>query len=221
MNIQRPRDTEFAPFYAGYVSLVPEGEVLRVLEDQPGEVTRLAASVPRARETHRYAPGKWSLREVLGHVTDGERVFGYRLFCIARGETASLPGFDEGAYVKASRFDERALGDLARDFAAIREANLTVLRRLDDRVRLQVDVREHQVLARRGEDVHPGEDVVTRALLTRNVIVAHTIASVFRRADTRELAVLDCATARRADASTLAITRTPPLPHFFKSPRRA
>jgi hypothetical protein len=132
MNIQRPRDSEFAPFYAGYVSLVPEGEVLRVLEDQPGEVTRLAASVPRTRETHRYAPGKWSLREVLGHVTDGERVFGYRLFCISRGETASLPGFDEGAYVKASRFDERTLGDLARDFAAIREANLTVLRRLDD-----------------------------------------------------------------------------------------
>ena len=133
MKIQRPGETEFAPFYAGYVSLVPEGEVLGVLESQPGEVARLAASVPLVRETHRYAPGKWSLREVFGHITDGERVFGYRSFCISRGETASLPGFDENEYIKTSGFDQRPLADLARDFAAIREANLTVLRRLPEK----------------------------------------------------------------------------------------
>jgi hypothetical protein len=132
MKIQRPRETEFAPFYAGYVSLVPEGEVLGVLEAQPGEVSRLAASVPQTRETHRYAAGKWSIREVLGHITDGERVFGYRAFCISRGDQTSLPAFDEGEYVKTSRFDTRSLGELARDFAAIREANLTVLRRLPE-----------------------------------------------------------------------------------------
>ena len=132
MKIERPRDTEFAPFYAGYVSLVPEGEVLDVLAAQPGEVGRLAASVPQARETHRYGPGKWSVREVLGHVTDGERVFGYRAFCISRGEQAPLPGFDEQDYVRTSGFDARPLAEIAREFALLREVNLGVLRRLSD-----------------------------------------------------------------------------------------
>jgi hypothetical protein len=126
----RPEEHEFAPYYAGYVALVPETDILDVLERQVGEVRALAASVGADRETHRYAPGKWSIREVLGHVTDGERVFGHRAFCIARGEQASLPGFDEQAYMKESDFDRRPLAELAEDFADLRRVNLTFLRRL-------------------------------------------------------------------------------------------
>ena len=84
--MERPREDEYAPFYARYVALVPETDILAVLEQQVEEIRRLAASVPAERETHRYAEGKWSVREVLGHLVDGERVFGYRAFCFSRGE---------------------------------------------------------------------------------------------------------------------------------------
>jgi hypothetical protein len=128
---ERPTETEYAPFFAGYVSLVTEGEVLPVLEAQAGELRQLSAAVPAERETYRYEPGKWSLREVFGHLTDGERVFGYRAFCISRGEQASLPGFEENDYVARSGYDHQRLADLVSEFAAVREANLRFLRGLD------------------------------------------------------------------------------------------
>ena len=83
------------------------------------------------RESFRYAPGKWSAREVFGHIGDAERVFGYRAFCISRGEEANLPGFDEEQYVAHSSFDGCRLADLVEEFGRLRESNLIVLRRLD------------------------------------------------------------------------------------------
>ncbi len=127
----RPAAADYAPFYAGYVDLVPEDDIVAVLVAQLGDVRARLGRVPTERETHRYAPGKWSIRQVVGHVTDGERVFGHRAFCIARGETASLPGFDEQAYMANSNFDQRELADLLDDFTGVRAANLAVLRQLD------------------------------------------------------------------------------------------
>lgn len=112
------------------MSLVPETDVLSVLAAQPPEILRLAAAIPADRETFRYAPGKWSVRELLGHVGDGERVFGYRAFCISRGEQAALPGFDENEYIAAAGYDGTPAGVLAADFAAVRASNLAVLERL-------------------------------------------------------------------------------------------
>jgi hypothetical protein len=126
-----PANTEFAEFYKSYVSLVSETEILPVLEDQLDMVARLAAIVPAEREGFRYAPGKWSVREIVGHLTDAERVFGYRAFCISRGETKMLPGFDENDYVTESGYDRQRVCDLARGFAVVRRANLDVLRQLD------------------------------------------------------------------------------------------
>jgi DinB family protein len=129
---ERPTQAEYAAFFAGYVSLVVESDVLKVLEAQPGELRQLASAVPEDRETYRYEPRKWSLREVVGHLTDGERVFGYRAFCISRGDQASLPGFDENDYVARSGYDRQRLADLVNEFATVRDANLRFLRRLDD-----------------------------------------------------------------------------------------
>jgi hypothetical protein len=129
--MNRPGADEFAPFYAGYVSLVPETDVLPVLAGQAAELARLAAAVPAERETWSYQPGKWSLRQLFGHVTDAERLFGFRAFCISRGERASLPGFDENEYVAAAGYDRRPLADLAREFSMVREGNLAMLRALD------------------------------------------------------------------------------------------
>jgi DinB superfamily len=130
-EIGRPEPGELAPFFAGYVARVPESDVLRVLAAQIEDVRAAARACDAARETFRYAPGKWSVREVFGHVVDAERVFGYRAFCIARGETQPLPGFDENQYVERSGFDAWPLADLVADFVRLRESNQAALGRLD------------------------------------------------------------------------------------------
>jgi len=130
--MNRPAETEYAPFYAGYVGLVPETDVIAVLEEQKDVFRRLAAGVPREREHHRYAEGKWSIRELAGHLVDGERVFGYRAFAFSRGERAPLPSFDENEYVAASGYDATPLAELVGELITVRDANLAMLRRLAD-----------------------------------------------------------------------------------------
>ena len=128
--MERPTDTEYASFYARYVALVPETDILAVLDSQVGEIRRLAGSLPAEREGYRYAEGKWSIRQVLGHLVDAERVFGYRAFCFSRGEQAALPSFDENEYVAGARSDATPLVELVDELALVRRSNLVVLRRL-------------------------------------------------------------------------------------------
>lgn len=126
----RPFDDEYAPFYAGYVELVPETDVLPVLEAQSEELRRAAEAVPADRETFRYAPGKWSVREVFGHMADAERLFAYRALSIARGNDVELPDFDENASMGPARFDARPLASLVDELVAVRAANLPLYRHL-------------------------------------------------------------------------------------------
>ena len=128
----RPLETEYAPFYAGYVALVPETDILGVLEGQLDEVRRVAGAFSPGRESLRYAEGKWSVREVVGHLVDAERVFGYRAFCFSRGETAALPSFDENQYVVAATSDAIPLRELVEELALVRQSNQAFLRRLRD-----------------------------------------------------------------------------------------
>lgn len=128
----RPSNQEYAPFYAGYVAHVPEADVLAVLRVQADQVREVARRVPAGRESFAYAPGKWTVRQVMGHLGDAERVFGYRAFRISRGDQTPLASFDENLYVDRGRFDEVALAALAGEFAHLRAANLSVLERLDE-----------------------------------------------------------------------------------------
>jgi hypothetical protein len=132
MKPERPSEKEYAPFYSGYVGLVPETDIVPVLRQQPLELEAFARDVPRDGESFRYGPEKWSIREVFGHMNDGERVFGYRLFCISRGEQAALPGFDEKTYVSAAGYDRRALKDLVADFSRLRDSNVALLESFDE-----------------------------------------------------------------------------------------
>ena len=136
--MERPTETEYTSFYRGYVALVPEADIIGVLEQQVEEIRRLVASVPAERELYPYAEGKWSIRQVLGHLVDAERVFGYRAFCFSRGEPAALPSFDENQYVDAARSDSVSLQELVEELAVVRQANLVFLRRLDAREWAQV-----------------------------------------------------------------------------------
>ena len=128
---ERPTSDEYAPHFEGYVSRVKGSDVLAVLRDQV-EGFATALSVPEEKAGHRYAPGKWSVREVAGHVLDGERVFAYRALCIARGEKGSLPSFDEQEYMKPAPFERYSLAELLEEWRALRGANLSMLAHLDD-----------------------------------------------------------------------------------------
>ena len=128
--MSRPQEPEFASFYAGYVALVPEDDIMGVLTSQTADVRAIAQAVPEERETYAYAPGKWTIRQVMGHITDAERVFGHRAFCIARGEQQSMPGYDENAYMAESGCHDCPLADLVDEFAAVRAVNLAFLRKL-------------------------------------------------------------------------------------------
>jgi hypothetical protein len=126
----RPADNEYPEYFRKYVSLVPEDDVLGVLESQLQLIEGLPARAG-AKETFAYAPGKWSVRELLGHVGDGERVFGYRALTFSRFDAVSLPGFDEVTWTPHGHFASVPLRELADEFAALRRANLQMLRRLD------------------------------------------------------------------------------------------
>lgn len=101
--------------------------MLPVLRGQTDQIRRLLAALSPERETFRYAAGKWSIREMLGHIGDGERVFGYRALCVSRGDQASLPGFDQDDYVATAGFDAWTAADLVEDFARLRASNLALL----------------------------------------------------------------------------------------------
>lgn len=132
MRIDRPAAGEYAPYFERYVSRVPEADALSVLERQRAEVRAAFAGVPEAKGGYRYAPGKWSVRELFGHVIDTERIFAYRALCIARGETAPLPGFEQDPYVANAGHDRWTLAELLDDFDAVRGTNLAMLSHLDE-----------------------------------------------------------------------------------------
>ncbi len=124
----RPSTAEYDEYFSQYVSLVPEADIRDTLEKQLGELTDMVSRIPPGREKFRYAAEKWSIREVLGHLIDAERIFGHRAFCISRGERANLPSFDENIYVGASRYDERSLADLLAELTALRTSQLQLYR---------------------------------------------------------------------------------------------
>jgi len=130
--MNRPNESEYAPFYRGYVAQVNEDDIVPVLRSQIDALDLLLDRVTPERETYRYADGKWSIREVTGHLIDAERVFGYRAFSIARGEQKNLPGFDEKEYMLSAPYDRITLEDLLSEFRLVRLANIAMLRNLDD-----------------------------------------------------------------------------------------
>jgi len=126
----RPDPSEYAPFYAGYVAKVPEGDLVATLEGQSGEYFQALNPITDTKGNFAYAPGKWTIKELLLHVVDAERVFSYRAMRIARSDTTPLPGFDEKAWVPHSGANDRSVADLLGEFRAVRGATLAMLRHL-------------------------------------------------------------------------------------------
>ena len=127
--INAPQPEEYAPYYAGYVNLVGDEPILEILEGLKDSTYEFLKSLPPQKADYAYAEGKWTIKEVLGHMTDAERTFGYRVLCFSREETV-LPGFDQDVYSLKATFNSRSLEDLADEFRAVRESNLYLFRSL-------------------------------------------------------------------------------------------
>jgi hypothetical protein len=128
----RPEADEHLPYYGKYIALVPAGDLAEILAAQQAATQRLLAPLGEARAGHRYAPGKWSIKEVVGHLADAERVFCYRALRFARADESPLTGFDENVYVPAGGFDRRTLASLLAEYAAVRAASLALVTSLDE-----------------------------------------------------------------------------------------
>jgi hypothetical protein len=128
----RPAAGEYAPYYEKYVSLVSEDDILAILKKQPPELAALLSARNEADGDLRYAPGKWSVKEVLGHVIDTERVFSYRALRIARNDQTPIEGFEQDDYVKYGPFSQCSLAALLEEFKSVRLATVSLFRGLDE-----------------------------------------------------------------------------------------
>ncbi len=126
LTIPRPAQSEYSPFFSTYISKVPDVDVLRLLTTQMEETTALLGGLSEEQAMHRYAPGKWSIKQVVGHLAEAERVFGYRALCFARKDAARLPGWDENAYIANADYDSRPLSALLADLRAARASTVSL-----------------------------------------------------------------------------------------------
>lgn len=126
-RIAPPEADEYAPFYGGYIALVREHDPVGLLQRQGPVLRATCTGMSDTEALYRYAPGKWSIKQVLGHLSDTERVLSYRLFRISRGDPTPLSGFDENAYVDAAGFEQRSVPALLGEFESVRSATLRLL----------------------------------------------------------------------------------------------
>jgi hypothetical protein len=136
--IDRPAPSEYSRFFERYISLVPTTDIVAELDHQRAATAAVIGQVAEDRAGFRYAPGKWSIREVLGHVIDAERVFGWRALCVARGDPQPLPGFEENDYAASAGHDQCRLASLGEEFDGLRRSHVLMLRHLPDPAWLRV-----------------------------------------------------------------------------------
>ena len=150
----RPGEDEYDPFYGNYIKLVPPQELIQALMDQIDTTARLLRTISEGQAGKRYAPDKWSIKEVVGHLCDTERIMTYRTLRIARGDETPLPGFEQDDFVRHAGFDLRPLEELVSEFKTGREATLSLFRGLDN-----------QSLQRRGTSNNTGVSVLALAYI--------------------------------------------------------
>lgn len=128
---KRPVISEYDSYFSKYVNLVPDGDILEILEQQNKETNILLKDISNTQGLFKYSPNKWSMKEVIGHLTDTERILGYALLCIARGEVISLPNYDKNVYVQSAAFDKHSMEDLLANLSIVRKSTLQLLKSLN------------------------------------------------------------------------------------------
>lgn len=130
MPVVKPQKEEYDPYYERYVSLVDESNLVDTLAAQVAEIETMFRSIPEDRGTFAYADGKWTIKELFSHLIDGERMFMYRIFRIARGDKTPIEGFEQDGYIENSHANTRTFIDLTAEFTALRNANVHFFRNL-------------------------------------------------------------------------------------------
>jgi hypothetical protein len=132
--MKRPEAGEYQPYYEGYISQVKDGEdLLSIMAAQPDELRSLFEGVAEERGTHAYEDGKWTTKEVLSHINDGERMFAYRVLRVSRGDETPIEGFDQnGGYIENSNANNQPFSELLDEFELQRKSNLILLRNMSD-----------------------------------------------------------------------------------------
>jgi len=130
--VARPDSSEYAPQYANYISLVPENDILKAMSDGLADTLAFLAQVSETESRLRHPPYTWTIKQVVGHLNDCERIFGYRALRFARGDSTPLPGFDENVYAKAAVFERVPLTELVREFDALRRSHIILFNNLAD-----------------------------------------------------------------------------------------
>lgn len=130
-KVSRPEKSEYAEYYEKYVSLV-NGDILSVLKQNKTETQNILTKISEEKSLFRYAEGKWSIKELLGHIIDTERIFAYRALRFARNDQTPIEGFDQDPYIENANFDNCKFTDLIAEFALIREANILMFQNLPE-----------------------------------------------------------------------------------------
>ena len=130
----KPKDGDYAPYYSSYINFYEDENILQVLEDQVKSSELFFKNVTEEQENYSYAKDKWTVKEVLGHMIDVERIMAYRALSFARGEKQSLPGFEQDNYVAETDFTKRTLNDLFGEFKAVRISNIILFKSFDEEV---------------------------------------------------------------------------------------
>jgi uncharacterized damage-inducible protein DinB len=131
--IEKPREGEFPAYAHMYIDLLPDdGLILKHLEENLKTTKRFIAAIPKARLLHRYAEGKWTIKEILGHIVDDERIYVYRALRFARNDSTELPGFEQDHYARYSEANKREIGDLLDEFTLVRRSTIAFFKSLDD-----------------------------------------------------------------------------------------
>ena len=128
----RPANDEYLPYYSRYIERVPDGDVLSALSQQMSETIALLRGLPESVASYRYAPDKWSVNELVGHLIDSERLFSTRALRFARGDATPVPGFEQDDYVRGASFNAYPLSELASELQAVRQSTLYLFRHIDD-----------------------------------------------------------------------------------------
>ena len=136
--MKRPNKDEYALYYHTYIEKVPDGDVVKSMKNQIAEVKRLFKNVTKKQSEFRYSSGKWSVKEVLGHILEAERIFAYRALRFARNDNKDLHGFNENDYIHQANYNELKLADLVDEFCALRTANILMFKNFTDGMSLRV-----------------------------------------------------------------------------------
>jgi uncharacterized damage-inducible protein DinB len=155
MKIEKPREGEYAPYAIRYIGLLPgDGLVLRHMEENLKATCEFVLSLPEERLAYRYAEGKWTIKEILVHVSDDERIYAYRALRFARGDTTELPGFEQDSYAAYSGANVRDIRDILAEFATVRRATVSLFEGLDREALVRVGVADGKVMSVRAAAYH-------------------------------------------------------------------